>query len=423
MNFSMYNLIQKLFPICRSITGPGIKKSFDIIQKIVPEFKRIKFKSGTKVYDWKIPYEWIIKDAFVLNESNKKIIDFKKNNLHVLNFSIPIDKVISKTELENHLYTLPNQPNLIPYVTSYYKKNWGFCLSENSRKKIKGSKFKVKIDSQFKKGFLELIELKLKGKKKKEIFFSSYLCHPSMANNELSGPSLIVKIAKYLLSKKNTKFSYRLVLLPETIGSISYISRYKNDLRKNVFCGYNLSCVGDGKAYSHIYNINEGCFSDLVLSSALIGKTNLKRYSFLERGSDERQYCSPGVDLPLSGFCRSKYGEFKEYHTSADNLNLVSEKYLQESFLVFKSIIDSFEDYFIPISTTKCEPNLGKRNLYSTISQKKNYRKSNTVLDILAYSNGKRNIFEISQKLNKPLDVLISSCELLKKEKLIKFKN
>ena len=172
MNFSMYNLIQKLFPICRSITGPGIKKSFDIIQKIVPEFKRIKFKSGTKVYDWKIPYEWIIKDAFVLNESNKKIIDFKKNNLHVLNFSIPIDKVISKTELENHLYTLPNQPNLIPYVTSYYKKNWGFCLSENSRKKIKGSKFKVKIDSQFKKGFLELIELKLKGKKKKKFFLA-----------------------------------------------------------------------------------------------------------------------------------------------------------------------------------------------------------------------------------------------------------
>ena len=236
-----------------------------------------------------------------------------------------------------------------------------------------------------------------------------------MANNELSGPALITKVAKYIKSIKNREYTYRLVIIPETIGSISYIHKFRKNLKKNIICGFNLSCVGDEREYSFISSKYGNTLSDIALKSALIGKKKIKYYSFLERGSDERQYCSPGVNLPVSGFSRSKYGEYKEYHTNADNLKLVTQKGLEQSFDVIKSIIDGFEKCFIPKSKIVCEPNLGSRNLYHTISHKKNYKSQNLKLDLISYSDGKMNIFEISEKTKIPLDTIINEYLILKK--------
>ena len=222
-----------LFPICRSLTGKGTQRTLRFFKNINSEFKIINFRSGDKVFDWKIPLEWNIRDAYIQHSSKKKFAEFKKNNLHVVGYSKPVNKIITKNELLKNIYTQKNQLAAIPYVTSYYKERWGFCMSEKMKRKLPNGKYKVFIDSDLKKGFLEVMQAKLKGKSKKEIFFSSYVCHPSMANNELSGPVLLNAILKYIKEKyPKRKFSYRFVLLPETIGPIAYLSKFKNLLKK-----------------------------------------------------------------------------------------------------------------------------------------------------------------------------------------------
>ena len=424
MNIEMYKVISDLFPICRSITGPGIKKSLKYFETLNPKFKRLKFKSGKKVFDWIIPYEWSIKDAYIEDiKSKKKFANFKDNNLHVLNFSSPINKIVSRKKLFDHLYSLKEQPNAIPYVTSYYKKNWGFCISEKDKKKLTKKKYRVRVNSKFTKGYLDLSHALYRGKNSKEIFFSSYLCHPSMANNELSGPAVLFKLANYISKKKNLRFSYRFVLLPETIGSICYINKFKNLLRKKMLCGFNISCVGDSKNYSLISSREGNNLADVSLYEKINRKKSFKFFSFLDRGSDERQYCAPGIDLPICGFSRTKYGEYKEYHTSEDNLNFVSKKGLKDSFEVLKNIVESFENnfswYTFPKSNFHCEPNLGKRNLYPNISEKDNYNKLNLRMDLIAYSDGKRNLIQISKIIKKPIKDIIKELKILIKNKII----
>ena len=416
----MLKWIKDLFPICRSITGDGIKKTLLYFEKINPELKRIKFKSGLKVFDWVVPLEWNIKDAFII-KAGKKIVDFKENNLHVVGYSQPINKTIKKSDLLKKLYSEKKRPNAIPYVTSYYKKDWGFCISEKKKKKLKDGLYKVFIDSNFKKGSLDCSHALIKGKSKKEIFFSSYVCHPSMANNELSGPALLNAIMLYL--KKNHKknhYSYRFFLGAETIGSISYLSKYKNKLKKNIFCGFNLSCVGDERNYSHVQSKSENTIADQSLSSAIFHFKNKKIFSFLDRGSDERQYCYPGIDLPLATFCKTKFGEFPEYHTSDDNLKLVTKKGMEDSLKVFINIIEAFELGCVPSNTNFCEPNLGKRNLYPLISKKGNYSNLKTRMNLLAYADGQDNLFTISKKIKSPLEKVIKEYKVLLKENLLK---
>ena len=416
----MLKWIQDLFPICRSITGNGIKKTLSYFEKINPELKRIKFKSGLKVFDWVVPLEWNINDAFIMKDG-KKIVDFKKNNLHIVGYSQPINKTFKKKDLIKKLYSEKKRPNAIPYVTSYYKKDWGFCVSENKKKKLKEGLYKVYIDSSFKKGHLDCSHALIKGKSKKEIFFSSYVCHPSMANNELSGPSLLNAIMLHLKKNyKNNYYSYRFFLGPETIGSISYLSKYKEILKKNTLCGFNLSCVGDERNYSHIQSINGNTIADQALSSAIFHFKNKKTFNFLDRGSDERQYCYPGIDLPLVTFCKTKFGEFPEYHTSDDNLKLVTKKGMEESLSVFINIVEAFELGCVPSNTNFCEPNLGKRNLYPLVSKKGNYSNLKTRMNLLAYADGQNNLFAISKKIKSPLDKVIEEYKILLKENLLK---
>ncbi len=372
------------------------------------------------MFDWVIPKEWNIKDAFIEHESGKKFAEFKKCNLHVVGYSTPVNKTISKNELSNHIYTQKDQPDSIPYVTSYYKERWGFCLSENQKEKLPDGNYKVFIDSKLSNGSLDLSHAVLKGKTKKEIFFQSYLCHPSMVNNELSGPVLLSAIMQYVKSKySKRKYSYRFVLHPETIGSIAYLSKFLKILKSNVVCGFNLTMVGDERAYSHVSSRTGDTLADQALKSALLGLPNVKNYSFLDRASDERQYGSPGVNLPFCSFSRSK--RYPEYHTNKDNFDLVTQEGLMGSLEVMKKIIDAFELGLYPTTKLPCEPNLGKRGLYPTISQKGvQYEESKIRKDLLAYSDGKTNIFKIATIINKPLDKLCDEYKILNSKKLLK---
>lgn len=416
----MMKWIEDIFFEFRSITGTGIENTLSYFEKINPEFKRIKYKSGTKVFDWKIPKVWKINKAYIEHESGKKYCDIRSSNLHIINYSSKINKIMSKKELLKKLYSLKNYPSAIPYITSYYKKSWGFCISENQKQKLPSGKYRAFIDSSFSDGYLNLSHALLKGKQKQEVFFSSYVCHPSMANNELSGPAVINGLVKYIKKIKNLKYTYRFVMLPETIGSISYLSKYHKIMSKNVICGFNLSCLGDNRAYSYINTPEENTLADYAIESALIGKKNVKRYSFKYRGSDERQYCSQNINLPVITYCRSKFGEYREYHTNKDNLSIISEKNLKQSLNVLIEIINVFENYLFPKTTIKCEPFYTKYNLYNTLSFKQNI--SNMAFrDIITYSNGKNSLFYISKKIGLSLSKTMSICMVLKKKGLIFF--
>ena len=290
---------------------------------------------------------------------------------------------------------------------------------------MKNSKYRVFIDSKFKKGSMNYGELFVKGKTNKEVFFSTNICHPSMANNELSGPLLANFIYKNL--KKlgfKTKYSYRFLFIPETIGSIAYLSKNYKKLKKRMIAGFVLSCVGDNMHYSHIQSRGGYTLADKALEAAFIGLKNVKKYSFLERGSDERQYCYPGIDLPVAGFCRTKYGKYKEYHTSADNLKLVSDKGFEGSYSVLKSIIDAFELGMFPKVKLKCEPQLSKRDLYPSTSQKRKYNDKiiNRRMNILTYCDGQKNIFEIATITNEPLKEVILEVKNLSEKGLVNLK-
>jgi len=419
----------KLFPICRSITGNGIKKSLFLIKKKFPKLKIKKIESQKKIFDWKVPPEWNVKDAYITDEKGIKIVDFKINNLHLVSFSKRVNKSVIKKNLLKHLHYRKDLPNAIPYVTSYYKNYWGFCVSYNQYKKIlknysDKSKFKINIDTNFnKKGYLNYGELILKGKTKKEILVSTYLCHPSMANNELSGPIVSMNLINFFSKKKIDK-TIRFLFIPETIGSIAFINKNLDYLKKWCIGGYNLTCIGDERNHSCLLSKNEDSPSDKCLLDAYkVLKIKFKTYSFLMRGSDERQYNSPGVDLGITSIFRTKYGEYKEYHSSYDNFDLVTFKGIKGGYDVARTAINKLQKSILPETKVICEPKLSKRNMYNSIS-KINYRskKSNLskkILNFIQYSNGKNRIEDISNIIKLSLDETKSIYKLLKKKNLI----
>ena len=418
---TMIKWAKDLFLICRSITGNGTRKTLSYFKKLNPEFKTLKFPTGKKVFDWVIPKEWNIKDAYLEHESGKRFAEFKNSNLHVVGYSKPIKTTMNKKKLLKFIHTQKDQPNSIPYVTSYYKEAWGFCLTENEKRKLPNGNYKVVIDSELKRGNLELSHALLKGKSNKEIFFSSYVCHPSMANNELSGPVLLNQIMRYVKSKylKKSKYSYRFILIPETIGSIAYLSKFSKIMKSNIICGFNLTCVGDERAYSYVSSRRGNTLADKTLKNALRGFKNVKKYSFLKRGSDERQYCAPGIDLPLCCFSRSK--RYPEYHTNKDNFNVVTQKGLMGSFKIMKKIIGELESKIYPITRSYCEPNLSRRKLYPTFSQKGKYNKILEVRkNLIAYSDGTTSLYEIATKLKLPYKILRKQYNFLKSKKILK---
>lgn len=410
----MYALAGRLFPICRSITGEGFRKSLNILCEEVPDIKVYEVPSGTPVFDWVVPKEWNIRGGGIYRCNGEKVIDFEDSNLHIIGYSTPIHDIVSREKLLEHIHTQPDQPDLIPYITSYYKERWGFCMSENQKKTLTDEKYRVEIDSSFKDGSLTYGDLLIPGESEKEILITTYLCHPSMANNELSGPAVIVELMKYVQQLANRRYSYRFVINPETIGSITYLSRNLGTLQKNVVAGFVLSCVGDDRTYSYIESKHGFTLADRVLQNVLrFHYPNYKHYSFLKRGSDERQYNSAGVDLPVCGFCRSKYEEYPEYHTSADNMELISPEGLLGAYEVMEKVINTLENNYHFRMNCVCEPQLGRRGLYPTISQKGTYGAVKTLTNFIAYADGRSDLIDISNIIN------VSTTELITiKEKL-----
>lgn len=403
----MYKWAKDLFPICRSITGPGVRETLKYMQDIIPELSINGIKSGTKVFDWTVPDEWIIHDAYVEDEKKNKIIDFKKNNLHVLNYSEPINKKLSLDELNKYLYSLPDQPSAIPYVTSYFKRRWGFCISENLRKTLLEGQYHAVIDSEIKPGVLNYGELLIPGESRKEVFISTYICHPSMANNELSGPVVATALAKWLTEISNLRYSYRFVFIPETIGSIAYLSKQIKYLQKYVIAGFNITCVGDDLCYSYIPSRAGDTLSDKVALHVLKHTDiNFKKYSWLDRGSDERQYCAPGVDLPVVNMMRSKHGTYPEYHTSLDNLDFISPSGLEGGLKIHANAIKIIEKNRTVKCRVLCEPQLGKRNLRPDIGLKDNINRVRTLMNILSLCDGELSVLEIAQEINEPFKIV-----------------
>ncbi|XME02709.1 DUF4910 domain-containing protein [Lachnospiraceae bacterium C1.1] len=405
----MYGLCGRIFPICRSITGNGVRETFKILQAEIPDipFEMHEVPSGTKVLDWTVPKEWNIRDAYIETPSGKRICEFSKNNLNILHYSLPIDKVISLSELKEHITTLPDQPDLIPYASSYYKERWGFCMSQNDFDRLEDGDYHVFIDSTLEDGSLTYGEILIKGETDEEIMFSSYTCHPSMANNECSGPVVLTNLARYIKDMPKRRYSYRLVLAPETIGAITYISKNLDHLKKHVKAAFNLTCVGDNRTYSIVHSRYSDTLADKILVNVLSHHyPEYKDYSYLERGSDERQYQAPGVDIPMVCFCRSKYHVYPEYHTSADNMSIISAEGLAGAYEVMIKSIKALEYNRYYKVQTLGEPQLGKRGLVPTMSSKDTYKSTLALKDLIAYADGRNDLIDISNIIKVPLDIL-----------------
>lgn len=403
----------KNFP--RSITGNGVRQTLQAIKTVLPDLKIIEVPSGTKVFDWEVPDEWEVIEAFVINPKGEKILDFFENNLHLIGYSSSFSGKLSLSELQEHLHSLPDLPNAIPYVTSYYKDLWGFCISHESRLQLEEGDYFVNIETKKIQGSLTYGELILKGEIKKEIFFSTYICHPVMANNELSGPSVLTYVTKFIENLVDKRYTYRIVFIPETIGSITYLSQNLTKLKTNVVAGFNLTCIGDNRAYSFLPSRIGNTLSDQVARHILkFSVEEFTEYDWRTRGSDERQYCYPGIDLPVASIMRSKYGTYPEYHTSLDDLGtVVTAEGLNGGYEVILSIIKALERNFTIKSKTLCEPAMSKRNLYPTLSKRYTQYDHRVLLDVLYWADGTNTLLDIADILNISIFDVISLCETL----------
>ena len=417
----IHALAQRLWGINRSITGDGVRETLAVIQEMLPALEVHEVPSGTQVFDWTVPKEWRVREAYIIAPDGRKFCDFKVNNLSLLGYSTPVRQRISLQELQQHLYSIPEQPTAIPYVTSYYKERWGFCLTQLERDALADGEYEVLIDSELFDGSLTYGELLIKGESAQEVFVSTYVCHPSMANNELSGPTVTAYIAKWLAERGGNRFSYRFVFIPETIGSITYLSRNLKHLKSHVFAGFVVTCIGDDRAYSYLPSRNGKSLSDTVAKHVLKHiAPEFREYRWKDRGADERQYCAPGVDLPMASIMRSKYDEYPEYHTSLDDLvNVVTPQGLEGGYQALMRAIEAIEHNRYPRVTVLCEPQLGKRGLYPLASTKSTFLEVTVMMDLISWSDGTRSLLEIAELCGVPIWELYPIVGRLSEHKLL----
>jgi aminopeptidase-like protein len=424
----------RLYPICRSILGKGFRESLDILGEIV-DLNIKKVKTGKKVLDWTIPDEWNVLDAYIVSPKGKKIAQFKKHNLHVVGYSIPVNKVISLNELKKNLHTLPEQPNAIPYVTSYYKRTWGFCLKYDEYKKLKKGNYRVYINSTLKPGNLVYSDKLIKGKSKKEILLSTYLCHPQMANHELSGPLAWSMLYKFIKATGPHKYSYRFLICPENIGSAAFLHNSKRNI-KNIIAGFIINCVGNGKKFTYKKSRRGNSLADRAALNVLKHLPNkLEIIDFFPDGSDERQFCSPGFNLPIGLIMRNMYGrqdgskmDFKEYHTSLDNKKMISFKTIIETVEVYIQVLNTIENNFKPLGKVLYgTPQLSKSpiKLYGELMNfriKNKQEKTRIILQILNLAEGKLDLLQIAKLKNFKIMDHYQTIQDLLKSKYIKAK-
>jgi aminopeptidase-like protein len=395
----MHDFVRALFPIARSLTGPGTRETLRVIQQHLPDMMIKEVPTGTSALDWEVPDEWTIRSAKLIGPEGETVVDFEDNNLHVVGYSMPIDNEFSLDDLKNHIYSRPDMPDAIPYVTSYYNRHWGFCMSQRQRDSLKPGSYRAIIDSELKPGSLTYGELIIPGETTDEVFFSTYVCHPSMANNELSGPAVSTWIAKWVDAAPR-RYTYRFVFIPETIGSVVYLSKHLDHLKSKVKAGFNISCVGDERCYSFLPSRFGTSLSDRVARHVLDHHAvDYIRYTYLDRGSDERQYCSPGADLPIVSILRSKFGTYPEYHTSLDDLDLVTPAGLAGTLEAYIKVVKLIEANAVWKTAVIGEPQLGKRGLYPTVSVANGALKVRTMMNVLAYADGSRDLIDLAETI------------------------
>jgi aminopeptidase-like protein len=417
---AMVELMRELYPLCRSITGDGVLETLQILQREIPLQIR-EVASGTEVFDWTIPKEWNFRDAYVKNSSGEKIIDARTCNLHVLNYSVPVRKQVSLEELKKHLFSLPEHPEWIPYRTSYYNENWGFCISHKQFLSLEEDDYEVVVDTSLENGHLTYGEYFLEGATTDEVLISTHICHPSLCNDNLSGIVISTWLAKYL-SKTRSRYSYRFLFIPGTIGSITWLCMNEAHL-PNIKHGLVLTCVGDSGKFTYKRSRRGNAEIDQIFSHALRNsKNDYDIIEFFPYGYDERQYCSPGFDLPVGCFMRTPHGQFPEYHTSADNFDLVTPLNLAGSLSMCQTVCNILENNKKYLNQNpKCEPQLGKRGLYKKIGGKEdsgNFQLA--ILWVLNLSDGNNTLLDIAERSDLDFDSIEDAAMALVESGLIK---
>jgi aminopeptidase-like protein len=416
----MHALITRLYPICRSITGNGVRETLRILRQQIPiEIREVP--SGTQVFDWTVPREWNIRDAWIKNPAGERIVDFQKLNLHVVSYSVPINRNMRLAELRDHLFTVTDHPEWVPYRTSYYTESWGFCLSENQLSQLRETEqYDVCIDSSLENGHLTYGEYLLKGQQPEEVLISSHICHPSLANDNLSGIATAVELARQLASSPR-RYSYRFLFVPGTIGSITWLSQNEN-IVKRIRHGLVLTCVGDAGNITYKRSRRGDAEIDRALIHVLKHSGDPhKVIDFFPDGYDERQYCSPGFDLPVGCFSRSQHGKFPEYHTSADNLDFITSEALADSLDKLRAVVRILEGNATYLNLKpKCEPKLGKYGLYGgTRGQRNQVFDELALLWVLNLCDGKTDLLGIAERAGTDFEKIRTAATALQQAGLL----
>ena len=416
----MHRLIADLYPICRSITGNGVRETLAMLKTRIP-LEVHEVPSGTRVFDWTVPKEWNITDAYIKNDEGERIVDFRKSNLHVVSYSVPVKARLRLNELKEHVFTLPEHPDWIPYRTSYYKENWGFCLSHSQWLGLKDGEYDVCIDSRFDEGHLSYGEYYLKGERPEEVLLSCHVCHPSLSNDNLSGIALVAFIAKYL-SQLSLRYSYRFLFIPGTIGSITWLSLNEAHALR-IKHGLVVAGVGDpGKSTYKKSRRGDAEIDKAAIRALRDSGSDYEIQEFSPYGYDERQFCSPGFNLPVGAFMRTPHGRYPEYHTSADNPSFVQPQSLADSFAKCLSVLNILENNrTYQNQNPKCEPQLGKRGLYRTIGGSKDVKLHElAMLWVLNLSDGNHTLLDIADRSGLEFGLIKAASDILLESGLLR---
>jgi len=408
-----------LFPINRSLTGEGVRQTLAYLQNLLPGLEVRQVPTGYRAFDWTVPREWNVREAYIQAPDGRRLADFAENNLHLVGYSVPVDREMDLAELDQHLHSLPELPRAIPYRTSYYEPRWGFCLSHRQRQALEPGRYRAVIRSSLSDGVLNYGELVMPGEEPSEVLLSTYTCHPSMANNELSGPVVAAALGRWL-AQTPRRHTYRLVFAPETIGPLVYLSKHLDHMKSNTQAGFVLTCLGDDGPFNLMPSRLGATLADRVAEHVLKhAAPSHTRRSFLERRSDERQWCSALVDLPVVSIMRSMYGRYPEYHTSLDDMDFISSRGLAGSFQVLRQCLELLENNHVYRAVHPGEPFLSKRKLYPTLSSAHSGLGARHLVDILAHADGNTDFLDLAERVGRPALEMVPDAALLVEQGLM----